>query len=575
MPNTIKYSTTGDTQSLKKGNFYFGVGDVGKGPTSGTSYWNGITPPTSGYTIYINKASNGPSMYVATGDTQLINFTKGFSGQNFTGATQCLNWYLTQSNYACVNRDYGSIITSGLVMLYDAGFTPSYSTSGVTWYDLSYGGNNGTLTNGPTFNSANGGSIVFDGTDDYVGSSNPIYSTYSGNPRNMEWTIIASFNVSGSTLNQSLASIFQYNGVYISGFNANKTPLMYVDPQFALYGTTNLVDNTVHNLAFTYSGIEVSSTVTTIAGKIYIDGSLNTSQTVSIVGPIFTNGLRLGYQPDGASRRMNGSLFNFMFYNRCLTASEVLQNYLATINPKFIFGSNLKIWYDMSLQPSTVGADNVNTIDSSNNLVTLSRVYDLSGNGKHLTQATKVSQPTFIPNSQNGKPANYNNGSSAGSYPAMYAPSPGLTTGARSFFIVLKGPSTSAFSWDRGGGTPGSLQLGYAGGTGWNDLQQDTNFSIPGGNSTTTYVMSYMFDTNQSIFYRNGNLNRTQTINTYTLNGNSFGCWWTAPSAGSQTGSWYEMVYLNKIPTIAEYNALVTYLGTKWGVSCGTLTNYN
>lgn len=31
MSNTIKYSTTGDTFSLKKGNFYIGVGDVSKG----------------------------------------------------------------------------------------------------------------------------------------------------------------------------------------------------------------------------------------------------------------------------------------------------------------------------------------------------------------------------------------------------------------------------------------------------------------------------------------------------------------------------------------------------------------
>jgi hypothetical protein len=577
MPNSFKYSTELQTLSLKKGNFYIGVGDVDKGPTSTTGYYNGITPPAGGYTIYVNKASNGPSIFVASNDTQLINFTNGFSGQNFTGATQCLNWYLTQTDYVCVNKDYGSIVTSGLVTLYDAGFTPSYSSSGLTWYDLSYGNNNGTLTNGPTFNSQNGGSIVFDGTDDYVGSSsNPIYSTYSGNPKNMEWTIIGSFNVSGSTLNQSLASIFQYNGVYISGFNDIKAPLMYPHPSFPLYGTINLVDNNIHNLAFTYSGTQISSTVTSITGKIYIDGSLNASQTTSVVEPFyFTNGLRLGSQPDGATRRMNGNLFNFMFYNRCLSASEVLQNYLSTINPKFIFGSNLKIWYDMSLQPSTVAADDVNTIDSSNNLLTVSRVYDLSGNGKHLTQTTKVSQPTFVPNSQNGKPANYNSGASAGSYPVMYAPSPALTTGARTFFIVLKGPSTSAFSWDRGGATRGSLQLGYAGGSGWNDLQQDTNFSIPGGNSTTTYVMSYMFDTTQSIFYRNGNLNRTQTNNTYTLNGNTFGCWWTAPSAGSQTGSWYEMVYLNKIPTISEYNAIVTYLGTKWGVSCGTLTNYN
>ena len=75
MPNAIKYSTTGDTQSLKKGNFFIGVGDVGKGPTSTTNYYNGITPSTGGYTIYLNKTSGGPSIYVASSDSQLIDFT--------------------------------------------------------------------------------------------------------------------------------------------------------------------------------------------------------------------------------------------------------------------------------------------------------------------------------------------------------------------------------------------------------------------------------------------------------------------------------------------------------------------
>jgi hypothetical protein len=42
MPNAIKYSTTGDTLSLKKGNIFFGVGDVGKGPSSATTYYNGV-----------------------------------------------------------------------------------------------------------------------------------------------------------------------------------------------------------------------------------------------------------------------------------------------------------------------------------------------------------------------------------------------------------------------------------------------------------------------------------------------------------------------------------------------------
>ena len=202
-------------------------------------------------------------------------------------------------------------------------------------------------------------------------------------------------------------------------------------------------------------------------------------------------------------------------------------------------------------------------------------IYDFSGNNKHLTQTTKVSQPIFISNSQNGRSGNYNSGSSAGSYPVMLAPSPGLTTGARSFFIVLKGMSTSAFSWDRGGATPGSLQLGYAGINGWNDLQQDIGvIGIAGGNSTTTYIMSYLFDTTQTLMYRNGNLNRTQSSNTFTLNGNSFGCWYTAPSAGSQNGIWYEMIFVNKIPTIGEYNSIVKYLGVKWGIDTGIISSY-
>jgi len=60
------------------------------------------------------------------------------------------------------------IVTDGLVLALDAGNTKSYPGSGTTWTDLSGNGNTGTLTNGPTFDSANGGSIVFDGTNDYV-----------------------------------------------------------------------------------------------------------------------------------------------------------------------------------------------------------------------------------------------------------------------------------------------------------------------------------------------------------------------------------------------------------------------
>jgi hypothetical protein len=58
------------------------------------------------------------------------------------------------------------IVTDGMVLNLDAANRKSFVSGSTSWYDLSGGGNNGTLTNGPAYNSANGGSIVFDGIDD-------------------------------------------------------------------------------------------------------------------------------------------------------------------------------------------------------------------------------------------------------------------------------------------------------------------------------------------------------------------------------------------------------------------------
>jgi len=60
------------------------------------------------------------------------------------------------------------IVTAGLVMNLDIGNVASYPGSGVTITDLTGNGNNGTLTNGPTYSSSNGGFFNFDGVNDYV-----------------------------------------------------------------------------------------------------------------------------------------------------------------------------------------------------------------------------------------------------------------------------------------------------------------------------------------------------------------------------------------------------------------------
>jgi hypothetical protein len=83
-----------------------------------------------------------------------------------------------------------SIPTSGLTLYLDAGNSSSYPGSGTSWYDLSGNGNTGTLNNGITYSSADGGSLLFDNVDDYVS-----FSSVSGMPTgNTNYTTIVFFN---------------------------------------------------------------------------------------------------------------------------------------------------------------------------------------------------------------------------------------------------------------------------------------------------------------------------------------------------------------------------------------------
>ena len=127
MPNAIKYNTSAETLALKKGNFWIGTGDVGKGPTSSTGYYNGITPPSGGYTIYLNKASGGPSIYTVTSDAQLISLTNLIAGASYTTITQCLTYYAGQTDKMVLNLDYGALQTTDLTFCLDAGFTATQS----------------------------------------------------------------------------------------------------------------------------------------------------------------------------------------------------------------------------------------------------------------------------------------------------------------------------------------------------------------------------------------------------------------------------------------------------------------
>ena len=325
MPNSIKYSASAQTLALKKGNLWIGTGDVGKGPSSTTGYYNGVTPAAGGYTIYSYSATQtgNLSYFSAANDAALIAETNRIAGASYTTAAQCLNYFATQTDRMVCNIDYPAIVTNGLAMHLDAGFTPSYPTTGTTWYDLGGNGFNGTLTNGPTFNSANGGSIVFDGADDIVSGGDT--SAVNNYCTVAVWFIATgppSNNDSGGAMLFGQSSDY-YHGITIFNSWLNQSIVFSTITNDALITSNNaVINNTINYVVGTYDGS---------TQKIYINGSLNTQREYTLT-PII--GTPREYKVGGWNynvyyRLLNGKIFNVSLYNRALTAAEVLQNYNA------------------------------------------------------------------------------------------------------------------------------------------------------------------------------------------------------------------------------------------------------
>jgi hypothetical protein len=221
-------------------------------------------------------------------------------------------------------------VTDGLVLYLDAANTRSYVSGSTTWNDISRGGTNGTLINGPTFSSGNGGSIVFDGTNDTTNFGNIL--NIGLNSLTMScWvkftTGTGTFGIIGKT------SFRSYSGRYALFVESNNINTLFQSTNTYLisHPISSFLDNKFHNLVMTINRTGFMF--------LYIDGiSRGIPQDVSS-----TNGINLNTSTDylyigsyaditGQSPTLflNGSIANSLIYNRALTSQEVTQNYNAT-----------------------------------------------------------------------------------------------------------------------------------------------------------------------------------------------------------------------------------------------------
>ena len=215
---------------------------------------------------------------------------------------------------------YGGIVTNGLVLALDAAKKDSYPGSGTLWRDISGNGNNGTLTNGPTFNSGNGGSIVFDGVNDYYNISTPITD------------IMNTINIWVNMLATTVCPILYYGsdtfdsnlwtwGIAIfpsSTHGFNEAPLNY--PTTALY-TESITTNVWKNFTLVRND---SGNV-----RLYKNGILVGSK-IGLGTTALRNSADRLYIAKAGTAYGNFQISQASIYNRALSASEILQNYNAT-----------------------------------------------------------------------------------------------------------------------------------------------------------------------------------------------------------------------------------------------------
>jgi len=203
-----------------------------------------------------------------------------------------------------------SIITNGLVLCLDAGNTKSYPGSGTTWTDLSGRGNNGTMSN-ITFNSLNGGSMVFNGTSSSV-------SNTLANPGSTP--ILFDFWINSDS--SSPVGIFDTasnQSNVLRNYSAGNVEWWLSDPSVSLGITSGVWTNITVQYSF--------STNRTIT--YYRNGSLISTTTGSTTSTYAWSSLVFGNINGGTAGWYSGKIAKIKIYNRALTAAEVSQNFNA------------------------------------------------------------------------------------------------------------------------------------------------------------------------------------------------------------------------------------------------------
>jgi hypothetical protein len=234
------------------------------------------------------------------------------------------------------------IVTDGLVFCVDAANKRSYPSTNNEWNDLTPNGYNGQLINGASYSQEGNGSMLFDGTNDYisgVGSLGDVSLDLSD-----KFTI--SFWMNSNSQARSAGII------NISTSNDDTALVIWQQPEFFGYigcfarqtdntnlyssegGDGSLPSNVWRYCTFVKNGNAASN----------LDWYFNNAEELGYRYRIYDSTPTTIREPDGSvflgwsrnnaggssNQYYNGYLSNLSIYNRALTTAEIKSNYNAT-----------------------------------------------------------------------------------------------------------------------------------------------------------------------------------------------------------------------------------------------------
>ena len=227
-----------------------------------------------------------------------------------------------------------SLVRDGLVLHLDAANKKSYTGTGTAWTDLSGANSNGTLANGAGYNSANNGSITFDGVNDYISiAQNTSYQFSNTQAFSINAWIRCTTTTGFSTILSYALSGGRgyYFSIDVNSLRTNSFVFDYFDGNGSSFrGIQGNINSITMNSWINLVATSATNSVNDM--KVYQNGVLTSFTNRGTASPATINydtlSLRIGARGD--SGYFTGNMSQISVYNRSLTALEIGRNFSAT-----------------------------------------------------------------------------------------------------------------------------------------------------------------------------------------------------------------------------------------------------